>query len=199
VQRFDELATPHPDRARYRSARSTLSHKGERETRLSLASCLHRFSYQTADVLDRPYSLAGVGFARSPLPVSPRFACEGMARRKGAALVLVRTLLPRCGASRRATAASCRLPGRAFGKLLRPAFVPSAPVRLIALSRIGASGKLVSLPVSELLAAGRSARGRSPGAAREGEERSSPPRGRRIRSHHQDASRQRPHWIRCLG
>src|SRR5450631_4897025 len=42
--------------------------------------------------------------------------------------------------------------------------------------------------VNELLAGGRSAPGRNPGAARVQEERSSPARGRRILLHHQDAS-----------
>ena len=98
----------------------------------------------------------------------------------GAAIVVLHAPLPMRGASRRAIAASLRrraaLPATASPRLRRSGPAPFGQPRL------GAWGGPGGPAVSELLAAGHSARGRSPGTAREREERSSPARGRRIRS-----------------
>src|SRR5664280_2829476 len=104
----------------------------------------------------------------------------------GASFSVSHVPLPARGASRRAIATSIRrraaLP--AFRFVLPPAH-GHGPFWAAAPSSLGQASRPA---VSELLAGGRSAPGRNPGAARVQEERSSPARGRRIRSHFHHAS-----------
>ena len=138
-----------------------------------------------------PYSLRR-RVRRSPFSV-PRIK-RGDGAPSGASCSVSHTFSRRCGASRRAIAASYGT-GPRFRRRRRPAFGPPARPLLGSRAFTPRAGRAARPSASSsrrvIVPAGR-----SPGAAREGEERSSPPRGRRILLHHQDASRRRPHTSR---
>jgi hypothetical protein len=136
-----------------------------------------------AGVRYRPYSLRRrVRRPSFPLPSKN----EGMAHQAARHAVFVTPSHRRCGASRRAIAASLRrraaLPAFRFAP---PSALKRSPFWAAAPSNLGQASRPA---VSELLAGGHSAPGRNPGAARVQEERSSPARGRRIRSRQHHAS-----------
>ncbi len=127
--------------------------------------------------------LCGAGYA--VVSISPR--------RRGRGGVDPRIRARERSAERRVRCSPCRARCRARAPLGAP---PAASVSAPGRASGGGSWRAAGLhprpaepsAISELLAGGRSAPERCPGAARVQEERSSPARGRRIRLHHQDAS-----------
>ena len=115
----------------------------------SHAGKLHRSRRANApEVCHRRPGLPGIRHSKHPRPKA-----RGTARRGARPILWHTELLAPRGASRRAVAASCTAPGRASG-------VGSSACRRFT------GGRPSPAPISELLAAGHSARGRSPGAAR---------------------------------
>jgi hypothetical protein len=114
--------------------------------------------------------LGGAGYAVVPAPhceafFAPPTKYRGDGAPSGASFGRSHVPFPARGASRRAIAASLRhraaLPATASSHLRPSSTAPFGQ------PHFQASGKAMSPAVSELLAAGHSARGRSPGAARE--------------------------------
>ena len=129
----------------------------------------------------------GAGIACLYFPLNAR----GWRAEKALPLVQVHALLPRRGASRRATAASLSAAGPRFRRSLRVPLGPKARPLLGGRSlapRASRAAHRQPAPGGGSLCP----RAGAPAAAREGEVRSSPPRGHRIRPHHRDVSRRRP-------